>query len=426
MAGQKKQALRWIVSIAIVCCLSSVLLTGTAETAETVGTKIDVSDIRFWSYPDYTRVVVTLSDNPEYTKNRLANPDRLYFDIKNSQIRKELKTTLPVGNGMLKSVRASQFDENTVRVVLDLEKVREYKIITMEDPIRLIVDIYGQPSAATSSNRAVPAKRRIVIDPGHGGHDPGAVGPNKLYEKDVVLDIALKLRKILSKDPNVEVFLTRDKDIFIPLEQRTAIANSKNADLFVSVHANASPRKAAKGIETYFLNWTNDEEANKVAARENQISLKKMKKMNEERDILEIIKGSLDRDNKRDESLKLANYIQLSMVNSLNRDYSHIVDLGVKQAMFYVLFGARMSSVLVEVSFISNPLEEKLLSTGDYREGLARSIAGGITSYVTSVPPVELLAQNQEIAHAQANNQTQPQTQARASGRSRKTVASGQ
>jgi N-acetylmuramoyl-L-alanine amidase len=424
MAGQKKQALLWIVSIAIVCSLSSVLLTGTAETAETVGTKIDVSDIRFWSYPDYTRVVVTLSDNPEYTKNRLANPDRLYFDIKNSQIRKELKTTLPVGNGMLKSVRASQFDENTVRVVLDLEKVREYKIITMEDPIRLIVDIYGQPSAVTSSNRAVPAKRRIVIDPGHGGHDPGAVGPNKLYEKDVVLDIALKLRKILSKDPNVEVFLTRDKDIFIPLEQRTAIANSKNADLFVSVHANASPRKAAKGIETYFLNWTNDEEANKVAARENQISLKKMKKINEERDILEIIKGSLDRDNKRDESLKLANYIQLSMVNSLNRDYSHIVDLGVKQAMFYVLFGARMSSVLVEVSFISNPLEEKLLSTGDYREGLARSIAGGITSYVTSVPPVELLAQNQAMNQSQTPAQTK--TEARASNRSRKTVASGQ
>ncbi len=419
MAGQKKQPILWIVSIAIVCFLSSVSF------AETARTKIDVSDIRFWSYPDYTRVVVTLSDSPEYTKNRLANPDRLYFDIKNSQIRKELKTTLPVGNGMLKSVRASQFDESTVRVVLDLEKVREYKIITMEDPIRLIVDIYGQPSAAaTSSNPAVPAKRRIVIDPGHGGHDPGAIGPNKLYEKDVVLDIALKLRKILSQDPGIEVFLTRDKDIFIPLEQRTAIANSKNADLFVSIHANASPRKAAKGIETYFLNWTNDEEANKVAARENRISLKKMKKLNEERDILEIIKGDLSRDSKRDESLKLANYIQLSMVNSLNRDYSHIVDLGVKQALFYVLFGARMSSVLVEVSFISNPLEEKLLSTGDYREGLARSIAGGITSYVTSDPPVQLLArnqsQNQSITHPQS------QTLARASGRIRKTVASGQ
>lgn len=408
-AGRKKQAVILILAVFFTVCITA---------SSFAATKIDVSDIRFWSYPDYTRVVVTLSDTPEYSKNRLSNPDRLYFDIRNSQIRKELKTTLPVGNGMLKSVRASQFDESTVRVVLDLEKVRDYKIVTMEDPIRLIIDIYGQASPAPGP--AVLAKRRIVIDPGHGGHDPGAVGPNKLYEKDVVLDIALKLRKILAADPSVEVFLTRDTDIFIPLEQRTAIANSKNADLFVSVHANASPRKAAKGIETYFLNWTNDEEANKVAARENQISLKKMKKMNEERDILEIIKGDLSRDSKRDESLKLANYIQLSMVNSLNRDYSHIVDLGVKQALFYVLFGARMSSVLVEVSFISNPLEEKLLSKSDYREGLARSIAGGITNYVASVPPARVVTQVQKPSQNHVNTQVETQV----SGGTRKTIAS--
>lgn len=408
-AGGNRLSVLLILAVFFVVCIPS---------ASFADANIDVSDIRFWSYPDYTRVVVTVSDTPEYTKNRLSNPDRLYFDIRNSQIRKELKTTLPVGNGMLKSVRASQFDETTVRVVLDLEKVRDYKIITMEDPVRLIIDIYGQ--ASESPVPAVAAKRRIVIDPGHGGHDPGAVGPNRLYEKDVVLDIALKLRKILAADPSVEVFLTRDTDIFIPLEQRTAIANSKNADLFVSVHANASPRKAAKGIETYFLNWTNDEEANKVAARENKISLKKMKKMNEERDILEIIKGDLSRDSKRDESLKLANYIQLSMVNSLNRDYSHIVDLGVKQALFYVLFGARMSSVLVEVSFISNPLEEKLLSKSDYRQGLARSIAGGITSYVATVPPARAMARVQNHSRNHVNTQVQTQV----AGGPRKTVAS--
>jgi len=368
-----------LILLVAVLCLSPV-----ADAADI----IDITDIRFWSYPDYTRVVITLSDTPEYTNNRLSNPDRLYFDIQNSRITKEIKSNLPVGNGMLKSIRASQFNENTVRVVLDLEKVREYKILTMEDPIRLIIDIYGG-AAGPSTGAVFTKKKRIVIDPGHGGHDPGAVGPNKLYEKDVVLDIALKLRKILAADPNLEIFMTRDKDVFIPLEQRTAIANSKKADLFVSVHANASPRKAAKGIETYFLNWTSDEEALKVAARENQISLKKMKKMNnDERDILRSILGDLSRDNKRDESLKLANYIQLSMVNNLNKDYDHIVDLGVKQALFYVLFGAQMSSVLVEVSFISNPLEEKLLSKSGYREGLARSIATGISSYVSAAPVV--------------------------------------
>jgi N-acetylmuramoyl-L-alanine amidase len=373
--------------IVLLTCLLSACLHSSAVAAG----PIDVTDIRFWSYPDYTRVAVTLSDTPEYAEKRLSNPDRIYFDIKSSRIKKEVKTSLPVGNGMLKSIRASQFNDSTVRIVLDLEKVNDYKVLILEDPVRMIIDIYGKEAVSVPAVTS-QKKKRIVIDPGHGGHDPGAVGPNKLYEKDVVLDIALKLRKILSEDPNVEIFMTREKDVFIPLEERTAIANSKNADLFVSVHANASPRKAAKGIETYFLNWTNDEEAMKVAARENHISLKKMKKMSDERDVLEIIKGDLSRDNKRDESLKLANHIQLSMVNKLNKDYNHIVDLGVKQALFYVLLGAQMSSVLVEVSFISNPLEEKLLSKEEYRGELASSIASGITSYVTSRPPSQPVA----------------------------------
>ncbi len=349
--------------------------------------KIDVTDIRYWSYPDYTRVVISLTDNPDYAGNRLSNPDRLYFDIKNSKLKKELQKTISVGNGMLKTVRAGQFNETTVRVVLDLDKMTNYKVLTMEDPIRLIIDIYGEKQAAS-------VKKRIVLDPGHGGHDPGAVGPKNLYEKDVVLDIALKLKKILAKDPNLEIFLTRETDVFIPLEQRTAIANSKNADLFVSVHANASPRREAKGIETYLLNWTSDEEAMKVAARENAISLKKMRKMNEGKDVLDIMLSDLRRDNKRDESLKLANFVQQSMVSNLNRSYSHVVDHGVKQALFYVLFGAQMPSVLVEVSFISNPLEEKLLSKDGYRSELAKSMASGINKYMSGVPEGQTIAQS--------------------------------
>ena len=349
--------------------------------------KIDIKDIRYWSYPDYTRVVISMTDSPSYTKNRLANPDRLYFDIKNSRVKKELQQTFTVGNDMLKTVRASQFNENTVRVVLDLDKMTNYKVLTMEDPIRLVIDIYGQKQAAS-------VRKRIVLDPGHGGHDPGAVGPNNLYEKDVVLDIALKLKKILAHDPNYEIFLTRETDVFIPLEQRTAIANSRKADLFVSIHANASPRRDAKGIETYLLNWTNDEEALKVAARENAISLKKMKKMNEGRDVLDIMLSDLKRDNKRDESIKLANLIQKNMIGNLNKNYNHIVDHGVKQALFYVLFGAQMPSVLVEVSFISNPLEEKLLARDGYRGELAQSIASGIDTYMTALPEGQTIAFN--------------------------------
>lgn len=339
---------------------------------------VDVTDISFWSYPDYTRVVVTLSDRAEYSKKRLANPDRLYFDIKGSTIKKELKTNLPIGNGMLKSVRAAQFNENTVRVVLDLEKIKDYKMITLEDPVRIIIDVYG-----ISAQPLVSSKKRIVIDPGHGGHDPGAIGPKKLCEKDVVLDIALKVKTILSRDPGFEVFLTRDRDVFIPLVERTAIANSKNADLFVSVHANASPRRDAKGIETYFLNWSDDVESMKVAARENQISLKKMREMKNEADFLDVELASLKRDHKRDESNKLANYIQMAMVNGLSDKFPGVVDLKVKWSMFYVLFGARMPSVLAEVSFISNPLEERLLSKDSYKEEIAKSIATGIAKYMS-------------------------------------------
>jgi N-acetylmuramoyl-L-alanine amidase len=349
--------------------------------------KIEVSDIRYWSYSEYTRVVISLSDHADYAQNRLSRPDRLYVDLKDSVLKNDLPKTISVGNGMLRSVRAGQFSENTVRIVLDFDRMDNYKVFTMEDPNRLVIDIYGQKQSAS-------LKKRIVLDPGHGGHDPGAVGPRNLYEKDVVLDIALKLKKILAQDQNLEVFLTRDTDAFIPLEQRTAIANSKRADLFVSIHANASPRRDAKGVETYLLNWTNDEEAMKVAARENAISLKKMKKMNEGRDVLDMMLSDLRRDNKRDESLKLANFVQQDVVSGLNKSYSHVVDLGVKQALFYVLFGAQMPSVLVEVSFISNPLEEKLLAKDSYRVQLAQSIASGVNKYMSALPEGQTVAKN--------------------------------
>jgi N-acetylmuramoyl-L-alanine amidase len=347
--------------------------------------RVGVDDIRYWSYPGYTRVVIGLTDTPQFSKKRLANPDRLYFDIKSSRLRKELQRSISVENGMLRTVRAAQFDHSTVRIVLDLDHMTSYKVLTLEDPIRLIIDIYGE-------NQSASVRKRIVLDPGHGGHDPGAVGPKNLYEKDVVLDVALKVKKILSRDPGLEIFLTRETDVFIPLEQRTAIANSKNADLFISIHANASPRRDAKGIETYFLNWTNDDEATRVAARENAISLKKMKQMNEGRELLDVMLSDLSRGYKRDESIKLAHYVQTALVSELKKKYSHITDHNVKWAPFYVLFGAQMASVLVEVSFISNPLEEKLLSRDSYRGELAQSIAAGISRYMSAMPEGQTVA----------------------------------
>ncbi len=349
---------------------------------------VEVKDIRSWSSENYTRVVVDLTNTVEFSKNRLSNPDRLYFDVKDAHISKEINTSIPVGDGILKTVRASQFNKTTVRVVLDLDEISDYQTFIFDDPARLVIDVYGKTRTADKPDMNF-VKRRIVLDPGHGGHDPGAVGPKNLYEKDVVLDIALKLKKVLMEDPFNEVFLTRERDIFIPLEERTAMANRKNADLFVSIHANASPRREAKGIETYLLNWTDDEEAIRVAARENAISLKKMRAMNRQVDIVDVIKSDLIRENKRDESIKLANYIQRSLISNLDSDTKHVLNLGVKQALFYVLFGAKMPSVLVEVSFISNPEEERLLSNDAYRTEIAKGIAKGLNTYLTSAPTVQ-------------------------------------
>lgn len=345
--------------------------------------RVQVEDIRFWSSSDYTRVVVDLSGCVKFSKDYLSNPDRLYFDLISTTLKNKKKINIPVNSSILKAIRAGQFQPDVVRVVLDLNEYRDYNVFFLDDPPRLVIDLYGNEKVK-GLDTIIPeiTKRRIVIDPGHGGHDPGAVGPNGLYEKDVVLDIALKLKKILMKDINNEVFLTREKDIYVPLEERTAFANKKNADLFISIHANASLRREAKGVETYLLNWTDDEEAMRVAARENAISFKKMKEMHKQMDIIQIITNDLLRQNKRDESVKLANYIQMSLVDRLSKSY----DLGVKQALFYVLFGAEMPSALVEVSFISNPEEENLLSKESYRFQIADAIAQGVNSYFTSVP----------------------------------------
>lgn len=357
----------------------------------TASEKIDVKAIRHWSSPNYTRIVVDLSGSVEFSTNRLSHPDRIYFDLKNTRLKKELKTKLPIEDGLLKAVRAGQFDAQTVRVVLDLEKIKDFNTFILENPTRLVIDVNG---VEVPKKPEIPVVRRmIVIDPGHGGHDPGAIGPSGLCEKDVVLDIALKVKEILTADPLNEIFLTRETDRFVTLEERTAIANKKNADFFVSIHANASPVRRVKGIETYLLNWTNDEEAMRVAARENMISIKKMREMHRKIDTLGMILNDLSRCNKRDESIKLANYIQNSMISTLKNERNlKSIDLGVKQALFYVLLGAKMPSVLVEVSFISNPQEERLLSNESYRRQIAKAIAKGLDIYVNSTPAVQKVA----------------------------------
>ncbi|MGD0886669.1 MAG: N-acetylmuramoyl-L-alanine amidase [Thermodesulfovibrionales bacterium] len=352
--------------------------------------RVEVRNIHYWSSQGYTRVVVELSGPVEFTKKRLSNPDRLYFDLKDAKITKEIKTTLSVGDGILKLVRAGQFDPETVRIVLDLESMEDYSAYILDDPTKLVIDVN-----AKEQKQIVSSQRILVLDPGHGGHDSGAVGKGGLQEKDVVLDIALRVKEILSKEPNIEVILTREKDVFIPLPERTLKALQANADLFVSIHANASPNRAARGIETYLQNWTNEEEAIRVAARENYLSVKRMKEQMAQykNDDVGKMLSDLKRDFKRDESVALAHYVQNALVSDMGKIHKKIVNLGVKQAMFYVLMGASMPpSILAEVSFISNPEEERLLSQESYRSAIASSLASGIKTYIATSPSIQQVA----------------------------------
>ncbi len=216
--------------------------------------------------------------------------------------------------------------------------------------------------------------RRIVIDAGHGGHDPGTIGRGGLMEKDLVLDVALRLEKMVRSEPGAEVILTRATDVFVPLEERTAIANSREADLFLSIHANSSRSPGARGIETYFLSFARSSHSEEVAARENAISAATMK------DLQGLVKA-IALSSKIEESRDFATSIQESLVANVRGRYP-LQDRGVHTAPFYVLIGANMPSILAEIAFVSNPEDEKHLKTPDYRDTIARSLLRGVRAYL--------------------------------------------
>ena len=458
---------------------------------------VRINEIRHWSNTGYTRVVIDMEGAVQYSSRKLRNPDRLFFDLKNTKIPKDCKGGfIDVNDGILRQIRASQFDADTVRVVLDLASIASSRTLMLEHPTRLIIDVTGQErqTRAVQATRPAPRYRRgkggriitlrpvndlgtapplegearaavpevtptlnpapttgqdhnegetsaapvetapqtpaetgkagpvdeeraleaapypkdaprlgsastivpatapvtqrqapapaprmcigtIVIDPGHGGKDTGAIGCNGLYEKDVVLDIGLKLRDIIKKNYACKVVMTRNKDVFIDLDARPGIAVQNDADLFISIHANASKSPSAHGIETYLLNLTKDRNIMEVAARENFTPVRNMGS-------LDVILKDLILDSKRDESLKLAHAVQASLVTDLHKD--KVVNKGVKQGPFLVLYGASMPSILTEVGFITNPEEESHLADPQYREAVAQAIFDGIKEYLGS------------------------------------------
>lgn len=391
-----------------------------------------VAPVKFWSTSQYSRIVLATSAPIPYSaKKSNDNPTQLLIELQQSSL--DGKNTSPriIEQGLLKSIEPSLAESGVVRFRIDLHPFSEYKVFTLQDPFRVVVDIYGggatekkaesttppppQPSEMTAGPTTTPVNntgvdlpvlidqkklpvlpkttprakgkqeqlslaqqlglgvRTIVIDPGHGGKDPGAMAFG-LKEKDIVLIVAQKLAKILKQTYQYQVVLTRTKDVFIPLEKRTAMANSHKADLFISIHVNAHADQSSSGIETYFLNLATDADAMRVAALENASS---NHSIGELQDIL----SSLMNNSKIDESSRLARFVQSNLISGLKSTYK-ARDLGVKQAPFYVLIGAEMPAILAELSFITNPAEAKLLQDEAHLEKLANQLAGGIVAYI--------------------------------------------
>ena len=364
---------------------------------------VKLQNIRYYSYPEYTRVVLDLSGDIKIAEKVLKGGDggRLFFDMKNCRFAVdypfEKMNEIRIKSGNLQRIRIGKWQTQTIRVVFDFDQIGKYNRFYLTSPFRIVFDIYrqaeflshaqqerdqefhtveGSPSIARQLGLGV---HRIVIDPGHGGKDPGTVNRQLgMQEKDITLDIGKRLNAILNEHSEFEIILTRPRDVYVPLEERAAIANSNQGDIFVSIHTNSAPRLTARGVESYYLNVTADPRAMEVAATENAMSSKSMADM---RTILDhILQNS-----KISESRILSQFIQGSMIANLQRKYDAIENLGVKRAPFYVLLGAQMPSALIEVSFLSNSDEARRLSAPEYRQTVAAGLYLGILNFIQSL-----------------------------------------
>ena len=455
-----------------------------------------VTDVRFFSLSDATRVAVEVTSDFEFRTDRLANPDRIFFDItgvKPARVPKGTET-IPVGDALVKQIRIAETQPGTTRIVLDLTSAVDSTVSQLSNPNRLIIEVRpadksnqspvtrtaakvvlpdktfeppppgsGTASApaaklpipkvnlpapqtnpvlerttrATFKGPAAPppdlnastrsletktppfdpplakgtsepppamaAKRsstgdqsmtrvlglklgRVVLDPGHGGHDGGTRGPSGLLEKDLVLDVAKRLGTLIEARLGSEVVYTRDDDTFIPLEERTHIANNHKADLFLSIHANSSLVKAASGIETYYLNFTTEKAALEVAARENASSERSIYEL---KDLLQKIALK----DKLEESREFAAHVQSSLSALSARSNTRSKDRGVRKAPFVVLIGASMPSVLAEIGFVSNPRDEGLMKKPEYRQKIAEALYKGVSQYAAGLSHFQVARQ---------------------------------
>jgi N-acetylmuramoyl-L-alanine amidase len=395
-----------------------------------------VRDVRFKAYPDHTRVVLDLQRSTSFTQNRLNNPDRIIIELQNALLGKTAKDRLADGK-LPDEITITQPHPRSVAISLDMNAISDYKLLPLSRPDRLVVDIFNHgsaqpslpprkpdvvdpsesqrpaPAAASPAASPVPAPdppsaaplvqarppaprglvptsrldvtrsdvKIIVIDPGHGGKDPGAVGRSGMAEKDITLFVALRLRDLILRHLKKGVLMTRDRDVFIELEDRAKFANNMGADLFVSIHVNSHPQRSTKGLEIYHFGEASDRRALEVAARENGTPIK-------DTGIgWEYLVADLLTTKKVQESLDLAWTTKKAMLTRLD-DYYDVEDHGVKTAPFYVLRFTTMPSILAEIAFITNPMEERLMQSDAFLHRVAESIFDGIKTYLRPVQTV--------------------------------------
>jgi len=344
--------------------------------AKPVQGAVPLEELRYRSYPSFTRIVIE-------TGARLA-----YAVVAGNE---EVRVRLPglslararveeIGDGLVQEVRLEPVGDAAVLRVRLEGQAGEIKHTVLQDPYRLVLDVYRpkEPAGGGEPGRGgMQPLHLIVLDAGHGGHDSGAVGPSGVMEKDVVLDVTRRVARMVESGLGVKVVLSRDSDVFVPLRERTNFANKQGADLFVSIHANAHPQAVSEGVETYFLSSeASDNAARQVAATENNVVQLESPASRRQGDILKSILWDLAQSEFQEESSSMAETVQDSMSKSLN-----LVSRGVKQAGFYVLGGAAMPAILIEVGFLTNRKEEKKLATPEHREALARAIYAGLAEY---------------------------------------------
>jgi N-acetylmuramoyl-L-alanine amidase len=477
---------------------------------------VRVTDVQYWSGPDYTRVTISLEQDVQFESQRIPDPERIFFDLKNARLASVLTgQSYDVDDGLVKKIRVAQYKPGRARIVVETVNHASYNASLVLNPPRIVIDVHSEdaqhetriaegprtadlarsassrpedasqpsrlpenvrakpdspktskedddddsgeaiaakppisvttvagvkkvvveaddsqqraagdtPATSDSKSSLITSRRtgtrtasararesqpmaggdrslirtlglrigKIVIDPGHGGHDTGTIGPNGLLEKDLVLDVSKRLGKLLEARLGAGVVFTRRDDTFIPLETRTSIANQEEADLFVSVHANSSRDHDARGVETYYLNFTSSPEALEVAARENAEADKSI------HELQDLVKKIALKE-KIEESKEFASDVQQSLHSGLAAKTSGMRDRGVKKAPFVVLIGANMPSILAEISFISNPGDEKRLKSADYRQRIAESLYRGIARYVNGLGGVKVASRMEKAS----------------------------